>query len=65
MGKAKTRNPKELPKELVITQEEENYRILFDFAYYLENLKRGPVGGAIDLLRLFLNERKGNTNGQN
>ena len=63
MGKSKKRDKTEVPKELVITQEEENYRILFDFAYYLENLKRGQVSGAIELLRLFLNERKGKSNG--
>lgn len=63
MGKSKKRDKEEIPRELIITQEEENYRILFDFAYYLENLKRGPVSGAIELLRLFLNERKGKLNG--
>lgn len=63
MGKSKKRNKEDLPRELVITQEEENYRVLFDFAYYLENLNRGSVSGAIELLRLFLNERKGKSNG--
>lgn len=63
MGKSKKRNTEDIPKEFKITPEEENYRILFDFAYYLENLKRGQVSGATELLRLFLNERKGKTNG--
>lgn len=59
MGKSKKPNKSEVPKELVITAEEENYRILFDFAYYLENLSRGSVSGATELLRLFLSKRKG------
>lgn len=63
MGKSKRPNAEQVPKELKITKEEENYRILFDFAYYLENLKRGQVSGATELLRLFLNERKGKENG--
>lgn len=57
MGKTKKRNQEELPKELVVTKEEEQYRLLFDFAYYLENLSRGSVGGAMNLLHQFLSER--------
>jgi len=63
MGKSKKRNTEELPKELRITEEEAQYRLLFDFAYYLENLSRGSVGGATTLLRQFLSERKGKNNG--
>jgi hypothetical protein len=30
---------------------------MYDFAYYLENMPRGPVGGATQLLRQFLSEK--------
>lgn len=65
MGKSKKQSKGTLPKELVITEEEEIYRMMFDFAYYLENLPRGSVSGATELLRLFLRERKGKENGKN
>jgi hypothetical protein len=56
MGKRKEQVPKFRPE---ITQEEENYRILFDFAYWLENgLGKAGCGGATELLRKFLGERK-------
>ena len=56
MGKRKEQSPKFRPE---ITQEEENYRILFDFAYWLENgLGKAGCGGATELLRKFLKERK-------
>lgn len=55
MGKSKNKNKKSTPTEKQeITEQESQYRILFDFAYYLENLSRGSVGGATQLLRLFL-----------
>jgi hypothetical protein len=42
-----------------ITDEERNYQILFDFAYWLENgLGKAGCGGATELLRKFLQERK-------
>ena len=56
MGKRKEQSPKFRPE---ITQGEENYRILFDFAYWLENgLGKAGCGGATELLRKFLKERK-------
>lgn len=56
MGKRKEQSPKFRED---ITQEEENYRILFDFAYWLENgLGKAGCGGATELLRKFLKERK-------
>lgn len=56
MGKSKKPDKEKLPKELIISAEEQNYRLLFDFAYYLENLPRGSVSGALVLLRQFLKE---------
>lgn len=41
----------------VISQEEEVYRLLFDFAYWLENgIGRAGCAGATELLRKFLIE---------
>lgn len=55
MGKKKARaEPVDYRKSL--TDEEANMYILFDFAYYLENLPRGNVTGATQLLRTFLAE---------
>ena len=58
MGK-KRRTEDDLPDELKISAEEEVYRLIFDFAYWLENQpgKKG-VDGALILLRMFLAERK-------
>ena len=56
MGKRKESGPRTRPQ---ITQEEENYQIIFDFAYWLENgLGKAGCGGATELLRRFLQERK-------
>ena len=42
-----------------ITDEERIYQLLFEFAYYLENgLGKAGCGGATELLRKFLQERK-------
>lgn len=62
MGKRKNKQPK---VELNLTEEEKQYRLLFDFAYYIENLPRGNVGGAIILLREFLTQRGVYNNGSN
>jgi len=35
-----------------------NFRILFDFAHYLENMQRAPVAGATAILRKFLEEKE-------
>jgi hypothetical protein len=44
-----------------ITEEEKVYQLLFDFAYWLENgLGKAGCGGATELLRRFLQERKDN-----
>lgn len=42
------------PDKINISKEEEQYRHLFDFAHYLENLQRGPVPCATQLLRTYL-----------
>jgi hypothetical protein len=54
MGKRKSKACPSDPKPQNITEEEHQYRLLFDFAYWLENLERGSVGGATQLLRRFL-----------
>lgn len=54
--KKKAKEPVSRPPE--ITKEEENYRLLFDFAYHLENKDRAPVAGATQLLREFLRNLK-------
>lgn len=54
MGKRKSKASPSDPKPENITEEEHQYRLLFDFAYWLENLDRGAVGGATQLLRKFL-----------
>jgi hypothetical protein len=47
-----------LPKELLSDPEEQKMRILFDFAYYLENLSgKSGLDGATAILRLFLAQR--------
>ena len=48
--------PGELPLEKV-SEEEKQYRLLYDFADYLEQLDRGAVGGAKILLREFLKKK--------
>lgn len=40
-----------------VSKEEQQYRLLFDFADYLEQLDRGAVGGAKILLRDFLKKK--------
>lgn len=56
MGKRKESGPR-IRQE--ISKEEENYQVLFDFAYFLENLPgKAGCGGATELLRKFLSERK-------
>ena len=56
MGKKKERTP--LPKELEVDEDENAMRILFDFAYWLENMPgKAGLSGAIALLRMFLAER--------
>lgn len=57
MAKRKKQAP--IPAELEVSEEENNMRILFDFAYWLENMP-GKTGlpGAISILRMFLAERK-------
>lgn len=54
MGKRKTSNKGKIPDKPKITPEEESYRLLFDFAHHLENLSRGAVSHATDILREFL-----------
>jgi hypothetical protein len=55
MGKRKEQKIK--PQN--ITEEEKVYQLLFDFAYWLENgLGKAGCGGATELLRRFLQERK-------
>jgi hypothetical protein len=56
MGKRKIKKSEIVNQN--ISPEEEQYRYLFDFAHYLENLTRGPVSGATQLLRVFLAEKK-------
>jgi hypothetical protein len=56
MGKSKSK--KTTVVEQNITKEEQTYQLLFDFAHYLENMSRGAVGGATQLLRTFLQEQK-------
>jgi len=57
MGRPK-KSVKEKPKlDEIMTAEEKNYILLFDFAYYLENLGKGSGSGAINLLREFLKEK--------
>lgn len=48
-----------LPPELEVSEEENAMRILFDFAYWLENMP-GKTGmpGALAILRMFLAERE-------
>lgn len=57
MAKKKERAP--LPPELEVSEEENAMRILFDFAYWLENMP-GKTGmpGALAILRMFLAERE-------
>lgn len=58
MGKRKKSDKgKILSVEEIITEEEKIYRLMFDFAHYLENLPRAPVGAATQLLREFLKEK--------
>jgi hypothetical protein len=55
MGKKKEPSP-----QPAISEEEKQYRLLFDFAYWLENgLGKAGCSGATELLRKFLRERKG------
>lgn len=56
MGKKKERV--ELPPELMASEKENAMRILFDFAYWLENMP-GKTGlpGALVILRMFLAQR--------
>lgn len=56
MGKRKTKKTEVVEQK--ITEEEQQYRHLFDFAHYLENLTRAPVSGATHLLRTYLAEQK-------
>jgi hypothetical protein len=57
MAKSKPKEP--VHEKLMISKEEESYRLLFDFAYWLENgLGKAGCGGATELLRKFLKERK-------
>lgn len=54
----KKQKQESLPQQLIVTKEEENIRILFDFCYWLENIPgKGGLPGATALLRLFLTER--------
>ena len=56
MGKKKERTP--TPKEFLVDPEECKLRILFDFAYWLENLPgKSGCDGALNLLRMFLAQR--------
>lgn len=57
MGKKKERTP--LPPEFLVSEKENALRILFDFAYWLENMP-GKTGlpGAIAILRMFLAQRE-------
>lgn len=57
MGKSKGKNPKTPTEKVQLSPAEEQYRLMYDFAYYLENMPRGPVGGATQLLRQFLSEK--------
>lgn len=56
MGTKKKRT--ELPPELMVSEEENAMRVIYDFAYYLENMP-GKTGlpGAIAILRMFLAQR--------
>lgn len=46
-------------EELNLTTEEKEIRLLFDFAYWLQNMPgKSGLSGAIVLLRAFLEERK-------
>lgn len=56
MGKKKEQT--ELTPELMVSEEESSMRLLFDFAYYLENMP-GKTGlpGALAILRMFLAQR--------
>lgn len=58
MGKRKSSDKKTIPRTQEITPKEKIYQLLFDFAYYLENMDRAPVGGATELLRQFLKKRE-------
>lgn len=55
MGKSKKPAKPTVQEEL--TSEEKQFRIIFDFAYYLECLPKAPVGGATILLRQYLKEK--------
>lgn len=56
MGKKKEHAP--TPKEFLVDPEECKLRILYDFAYYLENLPgKSGCDGALNLLRMFLAQR--------
>lgn len=47
-----------LPQEMLSDPEEQKLRLLFDFAYYLENLPgKSGLDGATAILRLFLAQR--------
>ena len=57
MAKRKEKNI--LPQEMLSNPEEQKIRVLFDFAYYLENLPgRSGLDGATAILRLFLAQRE-------
>lgn len=47
-----------LPQEFLSDPQEQKLRMLFDFAYYLENLPgKSGLDGATAILRLFLAQR--------
>lgn len=57
MGKKQKQIP--LPPELEVSEEENAMRVLYDFAYYLENMPgKAGMPGALAILRLFLAERE-------
>lgn len=56
MGTSKASDKKFIPQQK-LSEQELAYRILFDFAHYLENMQRAPVAGATVILRKFLEEK--------